>query len=109
MDYDLIINKYKDLGMKILKDLVAIPSVLDEYKPESSEPFGKYNKEALDYILNKGEEFGFKIKNVDNYAGHIEYGSGKEILGILAHLDVVPVTKEEWDQDPFLLTIKDIQ
>ena len=107
MDYDLIINKYKDLGMKILKDLVAIPSVLDEYKPESSEPFGKYNKEALDYILNKGEEFGFKTKNVDNYAGHIEYGSGKEILGILAHLDVVPVTKEEWDQDPFLLTIKD--
>ena len=107
MDYDLIINKYKDQGMKILKDLVAIPSVLDEYKPESSEPFGKYNKEALDYILNKGEEFGFKTKNVDNYAGHIEYGSGKEILGILAHLDVVPVTKEEWDQDPFLLTIKD--
>ena len=107
MDYDLIINKYKDLGMKILKDLVAIPSVLDEYKPESSEPFGKYNKEALDYILNKGEELGFKTKNVDNYAGHIEYGSGKEILGILAHLDVVPVTKEEWNQDPFLLTIKD--
>ena len=106
MDYDFI-NKYKDLGMKILKELVAIPSVLDEYKPDSSEPFGKYNKEALDYILNKGEELGFKTKNIDNYAGHIEYGSGKEILGILAHLDVVPVVKDEWNQDPFLLTISD--
>ncbi len=107
MDYNLIINKYKDLGMKILKELVAIPSVLDEYKPDSNEPFGKYNKEALDYILSKGEEFGFKTKNVDNYAGHIEYGSGKEILGILAHLDVVPVNATEWEQDPFLLTIRD--
>lgn len=103
---DLIL-KYKDEAIKLLEDLISFESVLDEYNPNSDAPFGVENKKALEYLLNTANNDGFITKNVDNYAGHIEYGSGEEILGILAHLDVVPVNKEEWDSYPFKLDIRD--
>ncbi|MBH8597046.1 hypothetical protein [Thermoactinomyces sp. CICC 10523] len=37
-------------------------------------PFGRKIAEALEYMLKLGERDGFKTKNVDGYAGHIEYG-----------------------------------
>lgn len=107
MDYKDFILKYKDEAINILSDLIAFESVLDEYKPNSDAPFGTQNKKALDYLLTLADKDGFITKNVDNYAGHIEYGSGEEILGILAHLDVVPVNKDEWDSYPFKLDIRD--
>lgn len=106
MDIKKIIEDYKDEAFKILADLVSCESVLDEYKPNTDAPFGLEAKRALDTLLNKANNDGFITKNVDNYAGHIEFGSGDEILGILAHLDVVPVVKEEWDSYPFSLTFK---
>src|SRR5699024_7345442 len=38
--------------------------------------------------------------------GHMEYGEGDEILGVLAHVDVVPVGTG-WDTDPFDPVVKD--
>ena len=61
----------------------------------------------LEYFLELGNKAGFITKNVDNYAGHLEYGEGEEILGILGHLDVVPVDKADWVSDPFKLSIRD--
>ena len=40
-----------------------------------------------------------QLKNVDNYAGHFEFGEGEEVLGIFAHMDVVPAGSG-WDTDP---------
>ena len=90
-----MVNEYNEISYakKMLKDLVSFKSVLDEFNPNSDAPFGIGNKKALNYLLDKAEQDGFTTKNVDNYAGHIEFGSGKEILGILAHLDVVPVVE----------------
>lgn len=107
MDYKQLILKYKEEAINILKDLISFESVLDEYNPNSDAPFGLENKKALEYLLNLGNNDGFTTKNVDNYAGHIEFGSGDDILGILAHLDVVPVNKAEWDSYPFKLDIRD--
>ena len=107
IDFKKLAQDYKEEALKTLSDLISYKSVLDEYRPNSDAPFGQGCKEALDYILNKGRKLGFVAKNVSNYAGHIEYGQGTEILGILAHLDVVPVNPSEWDTDPFKLTIKD--
>ena len=53
-------------------------------------PFGMGVQQAYQLVLEKGQEFGFKIENIDNYGGHIEYGNGPEIVGIIGHLDVVP-------------------
>ena len=103
---DKIIDSNLDDAIKMLKELVSFPSVLDEYKENSVAPFGNANKDALEYLLNRAKKDGFVTKNVDNYAGHIEFGTGNDILGILAHLDVVPVNKEEWTSDPFKLDIR---
>ena len=36
------------------------------------------------------------------YYGYAEIGEGKEMLGILGHLDVVPPGKlKDWEHDPF--------
>lgn len=99
-----LVDKYKPFAKELLKNLVSFKSVLDEYRPDSEAPFGIGNKEALEYLLNKGIQDGFSVRNTDNFAGHIEFGQGEEILGILAHLDVVPVVESEWVSDPFTLS-----
>ena len=49
---------------------------------------------------------GFKVRNLDNYAGHIEFGQGEEIVGILAHVDVVP-EGDGWTYPPYGAEIHD--
>ncbi len=106
-NFKALAEKYKEEALNTLKELIEYKSVLDEYHPDSDVPFGKENKEALDYVLNKARSFGLSAKNVYNYAGHIEYGNANgQLIGVLAHLDVVPANKDEWDSDPFTLTIK---
>ena len=68
---DKIIDSNLDDAIKMLKELVSFPSVLDEYKDNSVAPFGNANKDALEYLLNRAKKDGFVTKNVDNYAGHI--------------------------------------
>ena len=88
-----------------LQGLIQIPSVLENYQPGMNPPFGAEIQRALDYSLKLGSKYGFKTSTIDNYAGVIEFGSGEE-LGILGHLDVVPV-QEGWSVGPFSATIHD--
>ena len=101
------VNDYKKAGIELLSKLISYASVLEEFDPESDAPFGEENKKALEFILNYAKKDGFNVYNDDNYAGHIEFGSGEELLGILCHLDVVPVADQDWKHDPFVLTIED--
>lgn len=71
-----------------------------EGEPEPGMPFGKGVADALAFMLEKGEEMGFKTTNYDNYVAEIEYGDGEEIVGILGHVDVVPAG-DGWDCDPW--------
>lgn len=71
-------------------------------------PFGIECKKALDYIISLGKDMGFKTKNIDGYCGYIEFGEGKEMVGIIGHLDVVPANYEDgWTSDPFKAEIRD--
>ncbi len=92
------LDLYKQDMVEMLQELLRIKSVNAPAKGDM--PFGEGIQEALVYTLNKGEELGFKVKNVDNYAGYIEMGEGKELLGILVHLDVVP-EGSGWDVEPY--------
>ncbi len=105
IDFDS--KKYQQEGIELLRKLVSYPTVLKEYQPNSDCPFGIENKKALEAILSVAKKDGFDVDNVDNYAGSIEFGSGKENLGILCHLDVVPVDGQNWDTNPFDLVVKD--
>jgi len=84
-----------------LADLVQVDSQLGEAKPGM--PFGKGPAEVLARALAIAERMGLETKNLDNYCGYAQIGSGKDIVGLVAHLDVVP-PGEGWNTDPFCLT-----
>jgi succinyl-diaminopimelate desuccinylase len=104
---------WNDEVQKRSEDLVAdtcqllkIKSVLDEEGSTVEAPFGEGINEALQFMLDKGKEFGFVTKNVDGYAGHIEFGEGEDLIGILGHIDVVP-EGDGWSSDPYRAEIRD--
>ena len=100
------VHNRKDSFIKDLQGLLQIKSVLDEENATEEAPFGKGVKEALTYMLSLGEKDGFISKNVQNVAGHLLYGKGKESVGILCHVDVVP-EGDGWTSDPYKAEIRD--
>jgi len=91
-----------------LQELVQINSILDEDTRTTEIPFGNGPLQALEWLLAKGQKEGLLTKSVDNYAGHIEMGAGEELLGILCHVDVVPIGDEaDWTYPPFSGTVVD--
>jgi len=83
-----------------LVELVRIPSVCDE--GAGGFPFGENIDRALRKALQVAGDLGFRTQYGDGYYGFAEVGEGKEMLGILGHLDVVPPGKlEDWERDPF--------
>jgi succinyl-diaminopimelate desuccinylase len=88
-----------------MQSLLQIDSTMDENPNSKDAPFGEGIRDSLCFMLNLGQELGFTVKNVNNVAGHIEYGEGDEIVGILVHVDVVPAVGK-WKYPPFSATIE---
>lgn len=108
MDWLQAATERQDELIQDLQELVQIKSVLDEDTITSEVPFGDGPLKALEWLLDKGQAEGLLTKNVDNYAGHIEMGTGEDLLGILCHVDVVPIGDEaDWTYPPFSGTIAD--
>lgn len=99
-------TKRKEQFLKETQEFLRIKSVLDEENGTPSAPLGAGIDEALHYLLDKGSEDGFTSKNLDGLAGHLEMGSGDELIGILCHIDVVP-EGDGWSSDPFGADIRD--
>lgn len=104
------IREYLEKNLDNLKSdlsrLVKIPSVSTDREGEY--PFGRECGRVLDEFLQIAEERGFTVKNLDYYAGSADlYPEGDALLGILAHLDVVPVTEKSWSVPPFEMTEKE--
>lgn len=99
-------RKNEDALLNDLASIIKFPSVLN-YQPDIKDaPFGYPLVECLNWILEQGKKAGFKVKNIDNVVGYIEYDSGldekAEMLAILGHLDVVPTGDlDAWKSDPF--------
>ncbi|MDR3542654.1 MAG: dipeptidase PepV [Desulfosporosinus sp.] len=105
MRLDQQIDYMKEDLIAAVQACIQIKSVKDVEHAAPGAPFGPGIQEALEWTLALGERFGFTVKNVEGYAGHIEIGSG-DLLGILGHLDVVP-EGEGWSVPPYSATIKD--
>ncbi len=107
IDFKQIVENNKELIIKKTKELIQIPSVLDETTISADAPFGKKIKEALDYMMNLAKEDGFETVVDGGYAGHVTYGNkdGK-IIGVLCHLDVVP-EGTDWICPPYSAEIID--
>jgi succinyl-diaminopimelate desuccinylase len=104
MSYLDRIDSYKEEMIAALADLVAFPST--QQPAAENAPFGAAVDGAYRYMLKKAEADGFAAFDDDGWGGHIEYGQGEKVLGLLAHLDVVDVG-EGWDSPPFELSLRD--
>ncbi len=98
MSFGENILKYKDEMLKDLETLISFQSISGENQEDC--------EKALNFIIEKANEFGLTTKNIDNIAGHAQLGEKGELCGVLTHLDVVPAGNN-WDTLPFELTRKD--
>jgi succinyl-diaminopimelate desuccinylase len=90
-----------------LKNVISFKSVSESEYLEGA-PFGEECKKVLEYVLELGKRLGFRTKNLNGYAGYIEFGEGEEMVGIIGHLDVVPANFEDgWTSKPFNAEIRD--
>ena len=97
-----IVNENSKDMIESIKAAVRINSVMDEDTATESMPFGKGVDEALRKTLEIAESLGFKTVYKDGYYGYAEVGEGEELIGILGHIDVVPVGDEsKWKFPPF--------
>jgi len=97
---------YQDNMIADLRELVKIESVRDDAAATKEAPFGPNIAKCLDKALEIGKRDGFQVENVDGYAGVIQYGNLEESVGILGHLDIVPIG-DGWHFDPLAGEIKE--
>lgn len=97
---DEIIEQYKDQMIEDIKQLVSVQSFSGQTKEVG---------EALDMVLTLAGQMGFRtMKTTTNDVGIVEYGEGKETVGVLVHVDVVGVgDPAKWNADPFHCYEKD--
>lgn len=96
--YD-IVDSYKEDILKTAKRWVNQPSVGGEAAGENA-PFGKDVRAMLDLALKDASDMGFETHDFDGYVMDARMGDKETNMGILAHLDVVPVG-EGWTKDPW--------
>ncbi len=67
--------------------------------PENGHPFGDGVAAALDEALAIAQNWGLATHNYEYYVGTAQLGEGEPRLGVLCHLDTVPLG-EGWTHDP---------
>ena len=106
INWQELVEDYKGDFLKDLFALLKIDSTRDDDAATEEFPVGPGPVKALDAFLEIGQRDNFEVKNFDNWAGHIEFGEGEELLGVLGHVDVVPAGTG-WNTDPFEPIIKE--
>jgi predicted dipeptidase len=107
MNYTANIERLFSIFVEDLRELIAVPSVYEE--DETDRPFGKAIDDSLKKMLEISARLGFKTYyDPEGYYGYAEIGQGKEMIGILGHMDVVPAGDlDQWESDPFELVEKE--
>ena len=101
IDFEKIDARVRTMKEDLIRDVqrwVAVPSVKSEAR--DGMPYGEENARMLDLALETARSYGFETRNIDYYAGDVSLGSGEQTMGMLAHLDIVPVG-EGWTHAPF--------
>lgn len=89
-----------------LKTLISMPTVLCE--GEDGTPFGVAIKDALAWFADRAKHLGLTSYSNAYYAyAETNDGSEDDMIGVAAHLDVVPVNADDWATNPFELVEKD--
>ena len=101
---DSWIDSHEDEFIKDLSALIAIKSVKSEAR--EGMPFGEGSARAIEKAVEIFESYGFKCRNLENYAAFADLNDKKARLDILGHMDVVG-EGDGWDTDPYTAVIKD--
>ncbi|TGD25398.1 M20 family peptidase [Companilactobacillus suantsaicola] len=102
-DFITLYSKYEKQFIDYFKGLVSIPSVKGNRTYQA--PFGIGPKRALEYMLKLADELGFRVGQISDRVGWLEYGPNTdEYFAVLGHLDVVDVV-DDWNYPPFDLSI----
>ncbi len=94
-----IVDSYRGDILATLQKWIAVPSIGAESAGENA-PFGKDVRRMLDTALQDAADMGFETQEFDGYAMHAQMGQGDKTMGMLCHLDVVPVG-DGWTKDPW--------
>lgn len=93
-------EQHREEYIEEIRTLVQVPSVSRADLAQPGAPFGPDCRKMLDAALKRGRHYGFETEDLQGYAGSITWGDGSNALGIIAHLDVVPVG-DGWVYPPF--------
>lgn len=99
---DTLIKNNQNEFLHDLNELMEIPSIKGEEEHEA--PFGREPKRILIKVLELAKNYGFQVGIVDDAIGYAQWGTGKEYVGIIGHLDVVDAGND-WDYPPFHLSV----
>lgn len=94
------IDAHKEEYISELTGFVRIPSVSRADLAQPGAPFGAACRRVLDYAMERGRAYDFEVADHDGYAMSIGMGDQDNALGMIAHLDVVPVG-DGWVYPPF--------
>jgi len=97
------IDEHSDELLTSTQELLRIPSVRGDAATDA--PYGAETARALKYVLGVAAGHGMSIRNLGGHAGHAEWrpdgvAEDAEIVGVLAHVDVVP-EGDSWTHPPF--------
>lgn len=99
------IDSHKD---QMIEDICTLCRINSEKMPYTEgKPFGEGPFEVLQTALTMMENYGFSVRNYDNYVGTADLNDKEAQLDILAHLDVVPAGEGWTVTEPFEPVIKD--
>lgn len=100
------IDRKSDQLIADIREIVAIPSVGGPAEPGA--PFGPGPRAALEKFVEMSRRLGFRAWTFADGVGIAELGdeSLPEMVGVLAHLDVVPAG-EGWSCDPWVGKVED--
>ena len=83
--------EHREELIREIQDVVRIPSVSRPDQAAPGAPFGPECRRVLDHMLARGKSWGFRTRDLDGWAGTVSMGDEERAIGIVAHLDVVPV------------------
>ena len=72
-----------------LQGIARIPSVSRADLAQPGAPFGAEVRRAIDLAMADGRRLLGNARDIDGYACDMEIGEGDEVIGILAHLDLM--------------------
>ncbi len=97
---DAWIAEHKEEYISEIQCLSWIPSVSRSDLAAPGAPFGPDCRRMLDFALERGRHWDLEVEDLHGCACSMTYGDPDNAIGVIAHMDVVPVG-DGWVYPPF--------